>query len=370
MNLIFFRKIFSSIFALLLISLLILFSGCSSSSSNKTETGESKGNTNETSNGEELDSSATLRILEAGGESGEYYEEGFIKPFTEKTGIKVIRENPTELGKLQAMVESGQSTYNLVELSSGNVHQALSKDLIQEIDWDLVNPEPLNEEGKLPYAVGYQYYSTIMAWNEQGKELNSWADFWDTEKFPGKRALPDFPVFSLPIALLADGVPKDELYPLDIDRAFESLEKIKDHVSVWWNSGSQPPQLLSDGEVTYAATWSGRVVGNTENIGYTYNEGLLDLSYFVIPKGAKNLKETHALIHEMTVAENQARATEVLPYTGPSKDLTPLLPEDKLDEFPSSDVNYDKQTLNDPEWWFENSKEVEERWQLFKLSIK
>lgn len=357
-----FRKKGSLLFGLLA-GLLLLFSGCSSSSSSGTQT-----DSQEDGNG--LDSSVTLTILEAGGESGEYFEEGFIKPFTEKTGIKVLRENPTELGKLQAMVESGQSTYNLVELSSGNVHQALSKGLIQEIDWDLVDPDPLNEEAMLPYAVGYQYYSTIMAWNEEGEELESWADFWDVERFPGKRSLPDFPVFSLPIALLADGVPKEELYPLDIDRAFESLEKIKDHVSVWWTSGSQPPQLLMDGEVAYAATWSGRVVGNNDNIGYTFNEGLLDLSYFVIPKGAKNLKETHALIHEMTLAENQARAAEVLPYSGPNKELTSLLPQDRLDDFPSSEANYDKQSLNDPQWWFENSKEVEERWQLFKLSIQ
>jgi putative spermidine/putrescine transport system substrate-binding protein len=359
------RKLISTMkypLTVLSISMLLFAAGCSGSS-------ESSGKPKKDG---ELDKSITLRILEAGGESGDYMEKGFVEPFTEKTGIKVVRESPTSLGKLQAQVESKQSTYDLVEISSANLYQAKSSDLLEKLDWDQIKPDPINEEGQHEYGVGYQYYSTIMAWNPDaagGKELTSWADFWDVENFPGKRALPDYAVFALPIALLADGVPKDKLYPLDIDRAFKSLEKIKKHVAVWWQSGSQPAQLLKDKEVGYSAAWSGRIVENKDNLKYTYNQGLLDLSYLVIPKGAKHIDEANAFIHEMTVAENQARAVEVLPYTGPSKELTSLLPQDRLGAFPSSEVNYDKQTLTDSQWWAEHGSEVEEKWELFKLNL-
>lgn len=354
------------LFLVLLMSLLV--AGCNTNETTSQSKETSSKSSNENSNGNELDSSVKLRVLEAGGESGEYFEIGYIQPFTEKTGIKVIRESPAELGKLQAMVESGQHTYDVVELGATNLYRAIDMDLLEELDWDLIKPEPLNEEGQHPYGVGYQYFSTIMAWKGD-KELTSWADFWDVEKFPGKRALSDRPEYTLPLALLADGVPVDELYPLDLDRAFESLEKIKDHVAVWWNSGSQPYQLLMDGEVDYVSVWSGRVAGNTDNIGYSYNEGLLALSYMVIPKGAKHIKETSALLHEMTVAENQGRAIEILPYTGPSKNIDQYLPKERLHEFPSSDENYKKQSLSDPQWWVENGKEVDERWQKFKLGL-
>jgi len=342
--------------------MLLIAAGCSDSTESSSEPKKDG----------ELDKSVTLRVLEAGGPSGDYMEKGFVEPFTEKTEIKVVRESPTSLGKLQAMVESGQHTYDLVEVSSGNLYQAISGDLIEKLDWEQIKPDPTNEEGQHEYGIGYQYYSTIMAWNPDaagGKELTSWADFWDVEKFPGKRSLPDYAVFALPIALLADGVPKDQLYPLDIDRAFKSLEKIKKHVSVWWQSGSQPSQLLKDKEVDYSAAWSGRIVENEDNIKYSFNEGLLDLSYLVVPKGAKNISETNAFIHEMTVAENQAKASEVLPYTGPSKELTALLPQDRLEAFPSSDINYEKQTFTDSEWWAEHGTEVEEKWELFKLNL-
>lgn len=358
-----------SLLTTMILILLLIVTGCASNSPSSSKDSSSN-SSKDNKNSKELESSVTLRILEAGGDSGKSIEEGYIKPFTEKTGIKVIRESPTELGKLQAMVEAGQDTYDLVELGSNNAYQAMSEGLIKKMDWELINPEPINKEAQTPYMLGYQYYSTIMIWNgNSGKEMNSWADFWDTKKYPGKRALPDFPSYVLPIALLADGVPIDKIYPLDVDRAFKSLEKIKKDVSVWWTSGSQPVQLVKDKEVDYAASWSGRVVGNKDNIKYNFNQGLLDLAGFVIPKTAKHTKESAAFLHEFTIAKNQAKAAEVIPYTGPSKNISEFLPKDRLSDFPTSEVNYDKQVLPDPQWWFEHGKEVEERWQLFKLGL-
>lgn len=166
-----------------------------------------------------------FRILESGGPSGESIEKAYITPFTEKTGIKVTRESPTSLGKLQAMVQSGNATSVLVELGSTNLFMARALDLVEPLDWDKINPDPMFEEAKLPDGFGYQYFSTILAWKEGAPKLESWADFWDTEKFPGKRALPDYPGYTLPLALLADGVKPEELYPLDVERAFKSFRE-------------------------------------------------------------------------------------------------------------------------------------------------
>src|SRR5690606_38883873 len=172
-----------------------------------------------------------LRMLESGGPSGDSIEQAYIKPFTEKTGIKVVRESPTSTGKLQAMVQSGNITSTLVELGATNVVMARTLGLIEPLDWDAIKPGPLYEEAKWPDAFGYQYFSTIMAWRKGEKPLATWADFWNVKEFPGKRALPDYPSYTLALALLADGVKPEELYPLDVDRAFASLEKLKDHVA-------------------------------------------------------------------------------------------------------------------------------------------
>ena len=311
-----------------------------------------------------------FRMIEAGGPSGESIEVGYITPFTENTGIKVTRESPAGLGKVRAMVESGSITAPIVELSSGELEQAKALDLLEPLEWDAIDPEPVFEEAIDDYAIGYQYYSTIMAWREGEKPLSSWADMWDVENFPGRRAFPDYPTYILPMALLADGVEPEDLYPLDLDRAFDKLEEIKDHVSVWWQAGAQPPQLLQDNEVQYAVSWSGRVT-DIEGVGYTFEQGQLDLSYFAIPKGTPDeLKQpVYQLMHEMTVAENQAAAANVVSYTGPSENLDPLLPQERIGKFPTVKQNRDVQFLMDSKWWYEYAEEVELRWQEFKLGL-
>lgn len=311
-----------------------------------------------------------LRMIEAGGPSGESIEKGYLDPFTEKTGIRVVRENPSGLGKLRAMVEARSVTATLLELSSPELEQAKALDLVEPLDWDAIDPMPIFDEARDEYGYGYQFYSTIMAWRDDVKAPSTWQDFWNVEEFPGRRALPDYPAYVLPMALLADGVPVEELYPLDLDRAFASLERIKDHVAVWWQAGAQPPQLLQDNEVQYAIAWSGRVVGQ-EGIETSYNQGQLDIAFFVVPKGADPEAKQAAMgiFHEMSVPENQALAAEIVSYPGNSPDLEPLLPQDRLHEFPTTAANREVQFLSDARWWFENADEVELRWQEFKLGL-
>lgn len=311
-----------------------------------------------------------IRMVEAGGKSGESIEEGYVKPFTAKTGIKVSRESPGSLGKLQAMVESGKITAVLFELGSTTLEQAKAKGLIEPLDWKAISPNPMYPEARNDYGLGYQYYSTVMAWRADAKAPKTWVDFWNAKDFPGKRTLPDYPAYAIPAALIADGVPPDKLYPIDLDRAFKSLEKIKAHVSVWWKAGAQPPQLLKDNEVQYAISWSGRVVGQ-DGIAMTYNQAFIDLSYFVVPKGANPAEKAAAmkLLHEMTVAANQAKAAEVISYSGCSPELDPLLPQSKLLEFPTAKQNKAAQILHDREWWFKNAEAVQKRWEQFKLGL-
>lgn len=311
-----------------------------------------------------------LRIIEAGGPSGESVEVGYIEPFTAKTGIKVVRENPAGLGKLRAMVEANSITSVLNELSSAELEQAKALDLLEPLDWDAINPDPIFDEAREEKGLGWQYYSTILSWREDAKPISTWKDLWDVENFPGKRALPDYPAYILPMALIADGVEVKDLYPLDLDRAFKKLEDLKDNVAVWWQAGAQAPQLLKDNEVQYAVAWSGRVT-DEEGIDYTFNEGQLDLTYFGVPKGLDAERKAAAmkLLHEVTIAKNQAAAANVVSYTGPSKDLDALLPKDRLDKYPTVAKNKNVQFMMDPKWWYDHADEVEQRWQEFKLGL-
>ena len=147
-----------------------------------------------------------------------------------------------------------------------------------------------------PYSVAYEFYSSVLAYSQKkfsaGAAPQSWADFWDVKKFPGRRALRNHPLATLEAALMADGVAPDKLYPLDVDRAFKKLEEIKPHITVWWTSGAQSAQLLNDGEVDMVMAWNGRVSALTKEgakVAYTYNQGILQSTSLCILKDAPNL---------------------------------------------------------------------------------
>jgi len=314
--------------------------------------------------------SKEIRMIESGGLSGDSIQAGYIEPLKKKFGINVVRESPSSLGKLRALVESGQTSTTLFELGSSVMVQAKKLGLIEKIDWAAVDPAAMYPEAKNEYGFGYQYFSTIMAWRADAKAPKNFVEFFDTKAFPGKRCLPDYPHYCLPFAVQATGVPIDKLFPLDVDAGFKKLNEIKKDVSVWWKAGAQPPQLLKDNEVQYVICWSGRVVGDPA-FGMNFAGGKADLSYFGIVKGSRpeDKAAAYKLMHEMSLPENQAKAAEVISYTGPSPNLDPLLPKDKLAQFPSSAQNKAIQYFENAEWWAENGEAVNKKWEAFKLGL-
>lgn len=309
-----------------------------------------------------------LYVMHAGGQWGDAVARCVDGPLLEEKGIKVIVETPGGYAKLAAQNRSGVINIVSSDSSTAELSRMIAEGLVEKIDWEAVNPEPMFEEAKHEYGFGSSYFSTIMAWREGAPAPKNWVDFFDTENFPGKRALPDYPDYVLPFAAIGDGMTPEEVSKgIDLDRAFKTLERIKDD-TIWWQAGAQPPQLLKDNEVQYAIAWSGRVAGQ-EGVEISFNQGMLDVSWFVVAKGAS--EEQKELLwqwfYEQTVAEKQACVAEDISYPGPSPELEALLPQDKLAEFPTYSENKAVQWLPNGDWWFENAAEIERRWNEFKL---
>lgn len=304
-----------------------------------------------------------------GGDSQVVQAEIFDKPFSERTGIQIEYITPSQFGQLNAMVKSGNVTAALWNLSSQNLETATSLGILERVNWSQVNPSPMFPESQNEYGYGYSYYSVGMSWKKDTQPIDTWADFWNVQKFPGKRCLPDMPDYVLPIALMADGVPIDKVYPLDIDRAFRSLNKIAPQVAVWWSSGQQPMSLLESKEVAYCMGYNGRVMVNPA-LEFTYNQALLGLAYFVVPKGAdpKEVEAAMRLLHDYTLPEKQAIYAKRLFYSGSSINLADFLPPDLLAKQPTAPQNKNRELLADTKWWAKNGEKVQDRWQEWKLS--
>lgn|SRR6266540_1705753 len=211
--------------------------------------------------------------LGIGGATQDALRKALFEPFQKETGIQVVEDTGLGQERVEAEVKSGRPSIDFLTTSTNTYLTFLGKDLLAPIDYKYYDPADIKsmpEATRLKFAVDSVFVGLVMAFSKQafpdGKpQPQSWADFWDVKKFPGKRTLPYCDVLEgawpLPeAALLADGVAADKLYPLDIPRAVKKLQELAPNV-VWWRNTSQPGQYMATQEAVMAMDSSGRMNG-------------------------------------------------------------------------------------------------------------
>ena len=165
--------------------------------------------------------------------------------------------------KLRAMHEAKAQQIDIAGLSGMDVYIAARIKMISPIDWSLVDksaldPQQLHHEN----VIGCSSQSMNICYSKKkwpnGEHPNSWADFWNVEKFPGRRALRRDAFWTMEAAAKADGIKDDAFYPLDVDRVFRTLDRIKPHIKAWWSDNSLAQQLMEQDEVDLIYMTNGR----------------------------------------------------------------------------------------------------------------
>lgn len=315
----------------------------------------------------------TLTVASWGGAYQEAQRKAWFDVVEQELGIKILEDTTSGIADVRVQVASGSPTWDLVQ--QGNYSCAIleREGNVEPLDPAILAiegfPEGFRSEGWIANLV----YGTVISWNDETypeEKPDSWADFWDTETFPGGRTMRRSPVYVLEAALLADGVPKDELYPLDVDRAFEKLEEIRDDVVVWWSSGAQSAQVLQDKEVDMAMVWNGRaqsIAAAGAPVSITYDQQMLLTDCWVVPKGAPNKELAMKAIEIMSRPEVQARIANYIPY-GPANSLafeTGVIPEDVARTLPSYPDNAKLGFVLDANYWAQNLDELTQRFDSF-----
>lgn len=297
----------------------------------------------------------------------------FLNKIEKKYGIKVAEDSHTGLAAIKTQVLSGKVFWDIVDMSTPDCERGRKQGLWEKLDYNVLpNAKGLDAVYKNDYWLGFITYATVIAWNKDvTSPPKTWAEFWDVEKFPGKRALRSRARDMLEVALLADGVPIDKLYPIDVERAYKKLEQIRPHVSVWWTSGGQTAQMMKDNEVDMMIAWNGRAhnaIQDGANWEYTFNEGNIAVECLVVPKGAPNKELAMKALNEFIDAANGVEFTQHIPY-GPVNPLAyegGKIPPERLKRLPSAPQNLKVQFFMDPDWWSSPDGEAAEaRWTSF-----
>jgi putative spermidine/putrescine transport system substrate-binding protein len=320
---------------------------------------------------EALKGEGEVVVASWGGTFQEAQRVAYFQPFEELSGITVVEAEGPSIAQVQAMVDTGNIEWDVVEVDRASVINLARKgDYWEEIDQSLFDTEGIAPEHFYTYSVDMLPYAQIIGYrtDEYPEGPGNWVDFWDAETFPGPRAMIAgsgglWPY--LEAALMADGVSKDELYPIDIDRAYESLGRVREHVVRWWDAGAIPAQMLTDKEAFMVVIWNGRMQALLDEgvpVAPVWTDGGFFTDVWAIPKGAPNASNAQKFSAFITMAVPQARLSKLIPYGSVNSGSAQYMTEEELNSFISGPAISDQMFTVNTEWWADNLDEVLDRW--------
>lgn len=314
-----------------------------------------------------------------GGKSEKAINKAFVEPFIKETGIKAktVAMGPEVFGKLPAMVKSNNIEFDITtSLPKQDNEDLYNKGLYDTLDYSLIKKNKDVLPGAyVPFGVGtaLEWYGVVYNTNAYpaGTGPKTWKDFWDVKKFPGPRGFANWGGFveNLMVALIVDGANYDTVFPLDLDRAFKSMNKIKPHINVWFSSGAQLVQILRDEEVVISMSSEGRTkqaIKDGAKLHISWDAGWYFMSYFSIVKNTPMKEEVHEFFNVATRPENQAIFTKISGYPGSNPKSVEFLDEEtkknlmtsphifprvlNMDTIPGIEYKRDKKDLVAQKW--------------------
>ena len=331
----------------------------------------------------------TLTIVSWGGAYSNSQIKAYHEPYTEKTGVKILNEDKSAnaLAGIRSQVEAGNVTWDVVDMLQADAQRACDEGLVLEVDhdeWLAPAPDgtPATEdfvEGTLgPCFIPQILYATMFAYNTEAFPdggPQTIEDVWDLEKFPGTRALQQIPQKNLEWALIADGVPDDEVYEVlatkeGQDRAFAKLDEIKDNV-IWWSEGAQPPQMLADKEAVIATAYNGRIfnaqVNEDQPFEIMWDRQMFEADGWVVPVDTGNLETIKDYLYFATDSQRLADQAKYISYGPARKSSAELVGTfegtdiDMKPHMPTNPENLKTAIPFDVQFWADYGDSLEER---------
>jgi putative spermidine/putrescine transport system substrate-binding protein len=314
-----------------------------------------------------------VTIASWGGAYQESQRQAYFTPFAGE-GNKITEvEHAGEIDKIRAMVESGNVTWDVIDLDTQTALAACAQGILEVIDWNRLGLDRARFVGGdlQDCAVPTIVYATVVAYNTAVlmDPPRTIADFFDLKKFPGKRGLQKNPFVTLEWALIADGVSPGDVYsvlatPEGVERAFKKLDTIK-HDIIWWEVGTQPARLLADGEVVMTSAWNNRIynaiVTEKKPFAILWDQQGFDWDWWSIPKGTAKLDAAYRFITFASDPVRMAEQTRYITYGPGNLDALQHVDPSVLPYLPTAEENMKNALILNPQFWSEHGDQLRER---------
>lgn len=294
-------------------------------------------------------------------------DQAMIAPFMSATGATVTDLEGWDEAKLTASVQAGKPIADVLDMDTIVAAAHCGTDLLN-IDTSIVDLSKLDQSmiaspcgaPIIRYGFGIFYNTKKYATAPTGCK-----DFFDTANFPGTRGVMGsaIPNQVLECALVADGVAPDQLYPLDLARAFKKIASIKNSIK-FWGSGAESQDLMTSGEVDMLMAWTGRGYNAIEKQNAPYalvpNDIFVLSDDVVVPKKVADPAASMALVQFMMQPSYQVDLAKLIPYT-PSRTDAQVDATAPTAKYLVSNPAFKTIPVNQ-KWWAENEKAVQTAW--------
>jgi putative spermidine/putrescine transport system substrate-binding protein len=306
---------------------------------------------------------------------------GFVRPYEAQTGARVhVEHYAGGINEIRDQVESANVIWDVVDLTQADSLRACNEGLLENLE-DIDLPDgsdgtafrddfvegALNEcgVGVIVWATAYAYSTDTFG----GNPPTTIADFFDTDKYPGPRAIRNDPTVVMEWALIADGVDQGDVYSVletaeGIERALDVMDAIKPGLMLWSN-GREPVRLLNSGDAVMSSVWAttGATASREEGAKFqvVWDGRVIELDLFGIPKGSQNKDAAIDFIRFASSSQSLADMAGYLPNGPTRKSSIALLSDETKAQVPNSPAYADKVAIHsDAEWWSKNHEMLEE----------
>lgn len=259
----------------------------------------------------------TVVVASWGGSIQEVLTKVLFQPFEKASGIHVIADDTSTIGKAEAMARSGNVAWDVFMASDQDVAQAEADHLLMPLDWKVIPKADLMQSAATADAVAAYTYGTVMTYNTKAssKPPHSWAEWWNTSTYSCRRTMRNVPVDDLEMAVMSSGVAPAKVYPIDLPLAYKQLDAIQPHVVSFWDSGAQSIQLVAEGSACLGIAWNNRVVAAMKDgqpIGFVWDEALIHHDYYTVMKDAPHPAAAMKLVAYTMRADVQAKIANAI----------------------------------------------------------
>ena len=307
-------------------------------------------------------------IANWGGDAVRHFATAFGPAVDRDLGLPLaVDGGGPSMGRIRTMVEANNTIWDICDSGAGDSLELGRLGMLEEIDYDIVDRSKMVEEFAYPHGCANYMFGVVLAYDTEFYGDNpptKLADFWDTETFGGRRLLRRQALAMLEMALIADGVPFEDVYPVDIDRAVDKLRPLA-RDALFWGNGTESQQLLREGECQMGLIWHTRANLLYQETGgridWTFNEGLLFPGIWIVPKNNPAGKDAAMqAIAAMQDPEAQIALLDLMGNGPANPAARDLIPEHLRRVDPS--LAADRMLKADGRWWGENTVEAEEKY--------